>query len=211
MPLVDAPRHPDWHPLPLAGLEPGHPAREELEIRDLLALRDAGVEVAPIVVVPAAAEARFYRWNNLSARLAALFARVDLADPDEDDLEELAPAAEALLREHFLLDETVDAFYESTSRLPPRLRVRRPGGEGRPAGRGRPALLALKRAWADAWSAEALEDRLRSGFPLVPDPRPVLVHGDPLPASPPEAAAVREALGVRAAFVVGRGVVRLAH
>lgn len=208
MPPVD----PSWRPLPLAGLPPGHPARKEPEIAALLALAAAGLPVATVVVVPAEAEERFYRLNNLPERLSGLFAGVDLRDPDEDDLEELAPEAQALLRGHFLLDEVVDAFYEATASLPARLAVRRPDADGVRVGRGRPALLALKRAWADEWTVEALDARLRGDGGLAPTARPVLVHGPPEPAPAELAARVRATLGeALEPFVAEGGVARLAR
>lgn len=139
------------------GLEP--------ELTALGRLHRAGLPVAPLRVLLPGAEEAFYRLNNLPAQLAALFAGLDLSDPDEDDLEERAPAAQALLKTHFLLDEFVDAFYVGLAPLPNRLRVRRatpPGGPlagGRVALKGRPALLALKDLWADDWSVAALLTR----------------------------------------------------
>jgi len=113
------------------------------ELGALLQLAAAGFRVAPIRVVPAAAEETFYRLNNLPAQLSALFAGLDLTDPDEDDLEERAPAAARLVRSHFLLDEFVDLFYTGLAGLPTRLRVRRPhapgaAATGRVVTRGRP-------------------------------------------------------------------------
>ena len=154
------------------------------ELASLLTAREAGLAVAPIVVLPAELEERFYRWNTLPERIVELFADVDPDDPDEDDLEELAPAAQALIERHYLLDEVVDAFYERIEGLPGRLRVRRPGDEGVVALRGRPALLAVKRLWASDWSFAALAERLERTASFALEARPALVHGVDRPAQP---------------------------
>ena len=151
------------------------------EVAALYALQEAGLKVAPLRIVPAAAEESFYRLNNLPARLNALFAGVDPGDPDEDDIEELAPEAQGLLMTHYLLDEFVDLFYEGLAGLPGRVRLRRPqkGGQarlpGHKASRGRPALLALKALWADDWSFDTLMARLE-GDGVALAARPVLVQ-----------------------------------
>jgi hypothetical protein len=148
----------------------------------------SGVPVAPLVVVPAALEAEHYRLNNLPERLRKLFTGVDLADPDEDDLEELAPAAQALVRDHALLDEVIDGLYGALEGLPDEVTVRRPGQGGRVLALGRPVLLEIKRVWAEAWTEEALALRLRSEVRLAPTPRPVLVHGAAVTEVPPPTA-----------------------
>lgn len=148
-------------PVPLTGLTD---ADLPPEFSALRRLADAGFRLAPLRIVPTAAEETFYRLNNLPAQLSALFRGVDLSDPDEDDLEELAPKAQRLVRAHFLLDEFVDGFYAGLSGLPAQLRVRRPNTgrvahSGRVVARGRPALLALKDTWTDDWSFDALSAR----------------------------------------------------
>ena len=154
------------------------------ELAALAQLAAAGVRLAPLRVVPSTAEETFYRLNNLPAQLSALFAGLDLSDPDEDDLEELAPAAQALLRQHFLLDEFVDLFYTGLAGLPARLRVRRPNTlkiegrtvvEGRVVTKGRPALLALKDTWADDWSFDALWTRTTRLGTVALGARPVIL------------------------------------
>ncbi len=150
------------------------------ELAALARLAAAGVRLAPLRVVPAAAEETFYRLNNLPAQLSALFAGLELRDPDEDDLEERAPTAQALLRQHFLLDEFVDLFYAGLSGLPPRVRVRRPNvpgtqEPGRVVTKGRPALLALKDTWADDWSFGALWARTTAQGTVALTARPVLL------------------------------------
>jgi hypothetical protein len=164
------------------------------ELTGLLRLHDAGIPVAATVVVPPEAEERFYRLNNLPRRLLEVFAGVDPADPDEDDLEERAPEATALLARHFLLDELIDAFYDRIADLPARLRIRRPGGAGLEATRGRPALLAVKEVWAADWSFEALVDRLVRDRTFALEARPVLVHAADRPADAAILATVRRVL-----------------
>jgi hypothetical protein len=148
----------------------------EREIRELKTLAEGGLPVAPTVVVPPAAEEEFYRLNNLGGRLGTLFAGVDLRDPDDDDIDELAPEAERLVAAHFLLDEFIDRFYGATASLPELVRVRRPGETGAVSRRGRPSLLALKRSWSDDWGFERLWARLSGGASLLPAPRALLIQ-----------------------------------
>jgi len=150
---------------------------EHPEVADLAALSAAGLPVGAVTVVPSALEERFYRLNNLPALLNELFTAVDPADPDEDDVEEACPAAEALVRQHYMLDETVDDFYQATEGLPERLHVRRPYHDGRVAVRGRPALMALKQVYQSDWSYDAVWTRLRESRAIALEARPVLVHG----------------------------------
>lgn len=155
-----------------------------------------GMAVAPMAVVPVAVETEFYRLNALPRRIKALFRGVDLRDPDEEDLEDIAPAAAGLVREHALLDEVIESFYEAMVGLPHELEVRRAGSGGVMATRGRPALLALKRLWAADWTAEALTLRLAAqDGGLTPSAAPVLVHGRSGLADAGTSAAVSEALG----------------
>lgn len=192
-----------------SGSPPGAPSCAEL--RALLRLREAGLPLAPLLLVPAAVEERFYRLNNLPAQLLALFRGVDPSDPDDDEVEEAAPRARALLRQHFLLDEFIDAFYEAAGALPPRVRVRRPGSAGREVARGRPALLALKGCWEDDWRFETLMARLLATGSLAVSARPVLLHapdqrvGDPAGHDPADAND-EAALAARAAEELGAGV-----
>jgi hypothetical protein len=167
---------------------PGEPAE--------LARLAGEVALAPRVWIPAEAEEAFYRLNRLPPRLRDLFAPVEGHDPDEDDVEEIAPAARALLAEHALLDAWVDAFYEALAPLSDRVRVRRPGTPGRTAARGRPALLAVRAVWAEAWSDEAVLARLRATGGVALAAGPLLVHdADDAPAPPALAARVAELLG----------------
>src|SRR5690625_434543 len=163
-----------------AGGAPG-PAGEELD--RLAELHAAGLAVAPIMLVPASSEEAFYHYGNLVRRLNRLFRDVDPVDPDEDDLEELAPEAMTLVTGSYLLDEVIDEFYETVRFLPEERRVRRPGSAGVPARGARGCLLALKRTWAEDWSFSALSERVpaTAGFGL--DARPVLVHEADAPAA----------------------------
>lgn len=177
------------------------------EAAELARLARAGVALAPAVWVPAVAEEGFYRFNGLPARLAELFAPVSERDPDEDDVEDLVPAARELVARHALLDAWIDAFYDATAFLPGRVRVRRPGTAGRVATRGRPALLALRTIWAEDWTFDAVLERLRATGSVALEARPVLVHdAEEAPAPPGVAARVREVLGEdRDARVDGEG------
>lgn len=147
-----------------------------IELADLEALRAAGVRVTALIVVPAAAEERFYRLNNLPRRLRAVFDGVDVDDPDEDDVEDAFPAARTLVAESYLLDEFIDAFYDATAPLPVDLRVRRPSGDGELAGRGRPSLLAYKHLLQDDWSFDAVWNRLERARSIGLEARPVVLH-----------------------------------
>ena len=162
-----------------AFLDTSTPAHDP-ELQALITLKQAGLRVAPVLIAPAEMEERFYRLNNLPEQLNALFKHLDLRDPDEDDIEELAPRAIALLKTHYLLDETIDLFYESLTPLPSRVRVRRPGEDGVSVLKGRPALIALKQLWADAWTFEALMTRLTRETSIALEARPVLIHSDNL-------------------------------
>lgn len=182
-------------------LEGAADSAEHPELSALHRLAAAGFRVAPLRVVPAAAEETFYRLNNLPAQLGALFSGLDLTDPDEDDLEERAPAAQRLVRAHFLLDEFVDLFYAGLAGLPPRLRVRRPhspgaAATGRVVTRGRPALLALKETWADDWSFGALLARTASEGSVALAAQPTLL-------APPAEEVLGGAETARAAALLG--------
>lgn len=171
------------------------------------ALRAVGATVvlAPRVWIPAAAEEAFYRLNHLDARLVSLFGETASDDPDEDEIEELAPAARELISGHVLLDAWVDAFYDACRPLGPRVRVRRPGRPGRAATNGRPALLAVRALWAERWSDEAIVERLRSGGPLRAAARPIVVHADDRRDADRDRSLAVAHLGRWQAFVDGEG------
>jgi hypothetical protein len=170
-------------------LSPGAAGLDDPELVALQRAAEAGLELTPLVVVPRRVETDYYRLNNLPDRLVALFRGVDLSDPDEDDLEEIAPEAQRLVASHALLEEVVEALYAALGGLAQEVVVRRAGAEGERVATGRPALLALKRVWCADWGADALAERLLSGAGLAPEARPVLLHEpterqlDPLPAS----------------------------
>ncbi len=147
-------------PKALSQLAPTDPAFQEKEIHDLKRLADTGLDVAPILVVPASLEEHFYRLNNLPAQLSTIFAKIKPKNPDEDDLEDAVPQAQALLKRHYLLDEVIDMFYEGLEFLPERVTVRRSGSEGKTVTKGRPTLMALKDIWTEDWSFEAVLERL---------------------------------------------------
>jgi hypothetical protein len=165
--------------VPIAQLTPAE-THGEIELEALSRLSQAGFGLAPLRLLRAESEEQFYRLNNLPAQLSALFADLDLENPDEDDLEERAPMAQKLLRSHFLLDEVVDLFYEGLHALPDTLRIRRLSSpEGLPEGhvvrRGRPALLALKETWAEDWSFDALWARAQAEVSIALAARPLLL------------------------------------
>jgi len=64
-------------PQVLTQLEPDHAALQDPELAALHTLHHVGMTVTNMVVVPAAAEERFYRLNNLAQQLLDLFAGVD--------------------------------------------------------------------------------------------------------------------------------------
>jgi len=167
--------HPLTRPLPLRQLPPEVLGTDE-EVSALASLAAAGLPLGSVVVVPPAVEERFYRLNNLPALLKDVFADVDPEDPDEDDVEDATPAAEALVRQHYMLDEFIDDFYQATARLPGMVRVRRPREDGEVAARGRPALLALKRTYQRDWSYESVWARLGRQRAIALEARPVLLH-----------------------------------
>ncbi|MGL4608218.1 MAG: hypothetical protein ACRCYY_00825 [Trueperaceae bacterium] len=165
---------PNLLPKPLAQL-PSHDASlQEPEIRDLKRLADANL-VAPLLVVPASLEEHFYRLNNLPAQLSTVFAKVNLKNPDEDDIEDAVPHAQTLFKRHYLLDEVIDMFYEGLEFLPERVSVRRPGSTGKTVLKGRPALMALKEVWMNDWSFEAVLERLERTKGIGLEARPTLI------------------------------------
>jgi hypothetical protein len=159
----------------LSQLIPSDPSLQETEVQQLKHLTDAGLTVAPLLVVPASLEEYFYRLNNLPAQLTTIFAKINLKNPDEDDLEDAAPQAQALFKRHYLLDEVIDMFYEQLEFLPERVTVRRPGKEGKTVTKGRPALVALKEVWINDWSFEAVLERIENTKTIGLEARPTLV------------------------------------
>ncbi len=122
-------------------------------------------------------EEQFYRLNNLPRQLAAVYAELDPADPDEDIVEEAEERALALVARHYLLDETIDAIYEVYDRLGGAITLRRPGEpDGRLATHQRAALLELKKLFQDDWRSAVLLTRLALTGSLAIDARTVLLH-----------------------------------
>ena len=145
------------------------------ELQAIRRLREAGWRWSGFIV-GSALEEQFYRLNNLPRLLTAVYAGLDPADPDEDIVEEAEEHALRLIAEHYLLDETVDAFYEALAALPAAVALRRPDSpSGRQATYLRGALLELKHLFQDDWRVEALLDRLALTASLAIDARPVVV------------------------------------
>lgn len=155
---------------------PSGAADEANELAWLLRAEQAGLPVTPMVIVPAAVETSFYALNNLAEQLRRRFEGLVSDDPDEDDLEDVAPEAVALVRSHVLLDEVIERLYDGLEALPEALIVRRVGTPGTVTSRGRGALLTLKRLWAAEWEADAVAARLRAGEGLAPSARAVVMH-----------------------------------
>lgn len=162
-------------PRPLTQLEARDPTLQETELQHLKRLADAGIMVAPLLVVPASLEEYFYRLNNLPTQLSTVFAKVNLKNPDEDDIEDAVPQAQALFKHHYLLDEVIDMFYEQLEFLPERVTVRRAGQDGKTVLKGRPALMALKEIWMDDWSFETVLERIERTKTIGLEARPTLL------------------------------------
>jgi hypothetical protein len=169
---------PNLLPKALSLLAAHDPGLQEKEVQDLKKLHDAGLMVAPILVVPASLEEHFYRLNNLPAQLRAIFAKIKPKNPDEDDVEDAVPQAQALLKRHYLLDEIIDMFYEQLEFLPERVTVRRAGSEGKTVTKGRPTLMALKDLWVHDWSFEAVLERLERSQTIGLEARPTLITAE---------------------------------
>jgi hypothetical protein len=165
-------------PRPLNQLSLTDPNLQEAELQQLKRLADAGLAVAPLLVVPASLEEYFYRLNNLPAQLSTIFSKVKPKNPDEDDVEDAVPYAQALLKRHYLLDEVIDMFYEQLAFLPERVMVRRAGRKGKTVTKGRPTLMALKDTWTDDWSFEAVLDRLERTQTIGLEARPTLIGAE---------------------------------
>jgi hypothetical protein len=181
----------------LSALDGGDVRLRAAELKALHTLYSEGYALAPIVVIPAAVEERFYRLNNLPEQLQTLFEQVNQQDPDEDDIEELAPEAMQLFKTHYLLDEFIDTFYQAIEPLPDTLQVRRAGMAGDSVVKGRPALLAVKDLWASEWTFEALMDRLEHRHTIALEARPVILSpAGEAPVSEAETRAFHQLLGV---------------
>ncbi len=155
----------------------------EQELSDLWRLKDS-YAVTNILIVSARLEEHFYRSNNLAGQLMKLFENVDFNDPDEDDIEELGPLAQALFKKHFLLDEVIDPFYEALKQLPTKVQLRWVGEKGIQVNSGRPALLAIKDMWSNRWTFEKIMERLERSQSIGVEAKPILIHspsqGEPI-------------------------------
>jgi hypothetical protein len=171
-------------PTSLEDIDTRNPDLQSLELSRLKTLYDAGLLVAPMRVVPGALEEHFYRLNNLPEQLGKLFKGVNLKRPDEDDLEDLAPQAQALIKRHFILDEIIDMIYSSIAALPQHLVIRRPGQQGLTALNGRPTLIAIKDIWMQTWSFENLQERLDKTPTIAIAEQPVIIQSSGSSASP---------------------------
>jgi hypothetical protein len=165
-------------PKALSLLSTHDPSLQERELQDLKRLAEAGLMIAPILVVPAGLEEHFYRLNNLPAQLSSIFAKIKPKNPDEDDVEDAVPHAQALLKRHYLLDEMIDMFYEQLEFLPERVTVRRAGQEGKTVTKGRPTLMALKDLWTDDWSFEVVLKRLERTQTIGLEARAALITAE---------------------------------
>lgn len=167
------------------------------ELQAIRSLKEAGWRW-PGVIVGSALEEQFYRLNNLPRQLTAAYLGLDPADPDEDIVEEAEPDAVRLIAEHYLLDETVDAFYEALDALPSTVVLRRPDSHGgRKATHLRGALLELKHLFQDDWRTDALLDRLALTASLAIDARPVVITAGVESQAPEASARASEHLGRR--------------
>lgn len=149
---------------------------QDQEITDLLFLLKEGSLVSPSLIVPASTEETYYRLNNLPEQLQQLFKKVNLSDPDEDDIEDLEPHALELFKKHFLLDEFIDTFYSALTPLGSSLCVRRPETQGRTVTKGRPTLIALKNLWATHWTFEAIMQRLSETKSIAVEAQSVIIQ-----------------------------------
>jgi len=192
-------RSPDAAPVPsLAHLTEAE-IRLSPELQAIKLLREAGWHWSGFIV-GSALEEQFYQLNNLPRQLTAAYAGLDPADPDEDIVEEAEEQALRLIAEHYLLDETVDAFYEALSALPAAVTLRRPdAANGRHATYLRGALLELKHLFQDDWRVEALLDRLALTASLAIDARPVMVTPATQELAADASARASELLGRRVA------------
>lgn len=153
------------------------------ELALLSRLHQAGIAITPMHIISPEVETNFYKLNNLPEQLSQLFQQVDLQYPDEDDIEEIAPQAQALLQQSYLLDEVIDAFYASLEHAPEWLCLRYPypysldiADVEHKVLRGRPSLMRLKALWRARWSYEALWARLEQRQSIALQSYPILMH-----------------------------------
>ena len=185
-------------PLRLNQLNQEHPLLQSGELALLNKLQhsaqaaQAEFQVGDLRIIPATAEESFYKLNNLPEQLARLFTKVDLSDPDIDDIEDISPAAQALFKKHYLLDEFIDAFYDSIEEMDSKLCIRQLNGQGTSAItelsaiRGRPLLLKLKELWALDWGFDALYKRIQDTGKFGLEARALIIHTTNYEASSPQ-------------------------
>jgi hypothetical protein len=166
------------------------------ELKLLKTLEQVGFTVAPLLVIPAALEEHFYRLNNLPAQLAKLFSTINPKRPDEDDLEDIAPQAQHLIKKHFFLDEIIDMIYSSLQPMPQRVTVRRPDEGGMEVLNGRPTLMAIKDLWAKDWEFETLLERIEKHSSIAITERPIIIQGT--------GGTIAEALSKQASQILGQ-------
>ena len=147
---------------------------------DLQLLCQTEARPSHVLVIPAAVETAFYQFNNLPQQLLILAKAIDPQDPDEDDVEEFAEGAQALIRSSYLLDEVIEGLYAKLEPLERTLCVRRLGQaplkQHQAITKGRPVLLALKALWLEAWSFNALMERLRQKQGIAHEAQHCLIH-----------------------------------
>jgi len=174
-------------PLHLTQLNKEHPLLQTGELALLYRLKEANIaeaQVGDLRIIPATAEEAFYKLNNLPEQLAKLFTKVDLSDPDEDDIEDIAPEAQLLFKKHYLLDEFIDVFYDSIETMDTKLSIRKlqhsstelPEGNELSATRGRPLLLKLKELWAMDWSFDAIYKRIKDTGSFGLEAQTLVIH-----------------------------------
>ncbi len=191
-------RPPPFAPVPALAHLTGPEIELSPELQAVRQLQEAGWRWSGLVV-GSALEEQFYRLNNLPRQLTAAFEGLDPADPDEDIVEEGEEDAVKLIAEHYLLDETVDAFYEALAAVPGPVVLRRPDSAGgRQASYPREALLGLKRLFQDDWRTDALLDRMAVTASLAIDARPVVIT--------PAAERRDDGASARASEILGRQV-----
>ncbi len=169
--------------------------------------------VPPAFVLAPAYEEGFYRTTNLPEQLGRLFAGVNPARIDEDDLERRCGHAQVLVRGSSLLDDSVQLFYRALANATlaqGELHVRRPDTPLSEVAVSHPpgseALHALKRLWVRDWRFEAVLARLDDSGSVALEARPTLIIAGP-PGQPDPARA--EQLGVPQASTNALGLVGL--
>ncbi len=191
-------------PLKLQELNQEHPLLQSGELALLYKLQQGATHsVADVRIIPATAEENFYKLNNLPEQFAKLFKKVDLSDPDEDDIEDIAPEAQALFKKHYLLDEFIDVFYEAIEPLDTKLTIRQLYTDSDAvvtelsATRGRPLLLKLKELWAMDWGFDAIFKRIQATGKFGLEARALIIHTANYEASSTEQNQdIAEALGI---------------